>query len=266
MTVEGIFVKRRIICAALAVLALSAPAAAQGYGPSALPPHEILTILRSTGLDPLSQPVRRGPNYVLRAIDDADREVSVVVNARSGDVLSVTPVQTASRVQPNGGITMGPYEPMPRGWVPGADRPEAYRPPPPGGYRAGAPVVDDDEPMVEARPHAPPPGGAATQDANASPSEPHVITADPDRSGLLPPPPERFPQRVAPQAQPKPKPAKSAAAAAAPKPAPLPKPKPAQVSKAADSPVAKNIDMPAMSPLIVPEPAQRKAPVEETPD
>ena len=104
----------------------TAPAAAQGYGPDygpgygpgALPPHEILTILRSTGLDPLGQPVRRGPNYVLRAIDDTDREVSVVVNARSGDVLSVTPVQTASRMPPHGGITMGPYEPMPRGWVP----------------------------------------------------------------------------------------------------------------------------------------------------
>ncbi len=262
--------KRPIICAALALLVLTAPAAAQGYGPGALPPHEILTILRSTGLDPLSQPVRRGPNYVLRAIDDADREVSVVVSARSGDVLSVTPVQTASRIPPSGGITMGPYEPMPRGWVPGSDQPEAYRPPPPGGYRAGAPVVDDDdEPMVETRPRAlPPPGGVATRDVDASPSEPHVITADPDRSGLLPPPPERFPQRVAPHAAPntaaKPKPAKSAAAAA-PKPAPLPKPKPAQESKAAGAPVAKNIDMPTMSPLIVPEPPQRKAPVEETP-
>ena len=87
--------KRKMICAALAVLALSAPAAAQGYGPGGLPPHEILTILRSTGLDPLGQPMRRGPNYVLRAIDERDREVSVVVSARSGDVLSVMPVQTA---------------------------------------------------------------------------------------------------------------------------------------------------------------------------
>ena len=75
---------------------------------AALPPHEILTILRSTGLDPLGQPVRRGPNYVLRAIDERDREVSVVVSARSGDVLSVTPVQTASRMPPpRGGVTHG---------------------------------------------------------------------------------------------------------------------------------------------------------------
>ena len=50
--------------------------------------------------------------------------------------------------------------------------------------------------------------------------------AAPDRDGLLPPPPERFPQRVAP-APDKPKPAKREATAAAPKPAPVPKPKPA---------------------------------------
>ena len=100
-----------------------------GAGPAAaLPPHEILTILRSTGFDPLGQPVRRGPNYVLRAIDDNDREVRVVVSARSGDVLSVTPMQTASRMPPpRGGITMGPYERMPPGYVPSDSRIAAAR-------------------------------------------------------------------------------------------------------------------------------------------
>jgi len=104
-------VARRLIYAVLAVLALAAPAAAQGYEPGALPPQEILRILRSTGLDPIGQPMRRGPNYVLRAVDDSDREVSVVVSARGGRVLSVTPVQTASRLPP--GVSMGPYERMP---------------------------------------------------------------------------------------------------------------------------------------------------------
>src|SRR4029078_10983074 len=144
----GNFVKRKMIYAALAVLALSAPAAAQGYGPGGLPPHEILTILRSTGLDPLGQPVRRGPNYVLRAIDDSDREVSVVLSARSGDVLSVTPVQIASRMPPpRGGLTWGPYERMPPGSLP------------PGGPRAGASAVDedDDEPRTLGNPSAPRP-------------------------------------------------------------------------------------------------------------
>jgi hypothetical protein len=257
--VEGIFVKRRMIYSALAVLALSAPAAAQSYGPGGLPPHEILTILRSTGLDPLGQPMRRGPNYVLRAIDDRDREVSVVVSARSGDVLSVTPVQTASRMPPpRGGFTFGPYERMPPGTMP------------PGGYRAGAPVVDeDDEPNISGNPTPPrppgalpgappmrsgnaapmPPRGGAMQpygDDASPPSEPNVITADPDRSGLLPPPPERFPQRAAPSAPAKPKPVQRAAAAP-PKQAPLPRPKPAAKADAPPAPAWQAA--PAASPI-----------------
>ena len=54
--------------------------------------------------------------------------------------------------------------------------------------------------------------GRCRQDEASPPSEAHVITADPDRSGLLPPPPERFPQRAAPGAPPKPKPVQRAAA------------------------------------------------------
>jgi hypothetical protein len=262
---EGILVKRKIIYAALTVLVLSAPAAAQGYGPGGLPPHEIITILRSAGLDPIGQPVRRGPNYVLRAIDERDREVSVVVSARSGDVLSVTPVQTASRMPPpRGGLTWGPYERMPPGYIPR------------DGYRAGAPVVDEDgEPGIVENPNAPRPpaampGAPPMRSSNAAPlsprggaiergdapplSEPNVITADPDRSGMLPPPPERFPQRAAPSAPPKPV---KRAAAAPPKQAPLPKPKPA----------AKVDAPPAPAPQAAPEPAPQTPPPasEETP-
>src|SRR4029079_9168299 len=98
-------------------------AGSQGDAPGGCRPYKILRILRSTGLDPLGQPVRRGPNYVLRAIDDSDREVRVVVSARSGGVQSVTPIQTASRVPPGG--SMGPYERMPPGYIP------------PGAYRSG---------------------------------------------------------------------------------------------------------------------------------
>ena len=258
--------KRKMIYAALAVLALSAPAAAQNYGPGGLPPHEILTILRSTGLDPLGQPVRRGPNYVLRAVDERDREVSVVVSARSGDVLSVTPVQTASRMPPQrGGLSWGPYERMPPGYLP------------PGGYRGGSLVDDedeDDEPIsgnpYPPRPPSALPGAPPMRSSNAAPlsprsgvierrdapplSEPNVITADPDRSGMLPPPPERFPQRAAPAAPPKPV---KRAAAAPPKQAPLPKPKPA----------AKVDAPPAPAPEAAPEPAQQTPPAggDETP-
>jgi hypothetical protein len=85
------------------------------------------------------------------------------------------------------------------------------------------------------------------------PSVPNVIRADPDRSGMLPPPPERFPQRAAPPAQPKPV---KRAAAAPPKQAPLPKPKPAATSDVA----------PPAAPQAAPDPAQQTAPgSDETP-
>jgi hypothetical protein len=62
-------------------------------GPApALPPHEILTSVRSTGLEPLSRPMRFGGAYSLRAADPAGREVRVIADARTGRVLRISPV------------------------------------------------------------------------------------------------------------------------------------------------------------------------------
>ena len=109
---------------------------------------------------------------MLRAIDERDREVSVVVSARSGDVLSVTPVQTASRMPPpRGGLSWGPYERMPPGYVP------------PGGYRAGSPVDDDDdEPSIVDNPNAPRPPGAMP---GAPPMRSSNAAPLPPRSGAI---------------------------------------------------------------------------------
>ncbi len=278
---------QRLIYAALSVLALSVPAAAQGYEPrgyeprgyeprsyeprgyepGAMPPYEVFTMLRSAGLDPVGAPARRGPNYVLRAFDRSDREVRVVVDARSGDILSVRPIAMASREQPlppRGG--MGAYERMPPGYVPR----DTYR----GGSNARPSIDDDDDDAPPPRGYSPRPQGMTPgpgtlpRSSNAVPPrnnggnngamrprdnddidvdvdvdidtrsapqrDPSVIRADPERSGMLPPPPERFPQRAAPAAPSKPKPVQPAqrsepvqrSAAAPPKQAPLPKPKP----------------------------------------
>jgi hypothetical protein len=273
-----------MIYTALAVLALSTPAAAQSYQPGArpagvMPPYEILTMVRSTGFDPIGQPVRRGPNYVLRAVDDTDREVNLVINARTGDILSVTPIQTASRMPP--GVSMGPYERMPPGYVPPGGRGGDSLPDtdddeddvPPRNYGAPRPPGAVPGPLPRSSNAAPPPprGGAMPPDDDeASPPSrsgaPNVITADPDRSGVLPPPPERFPQRVAPAAPPKPKPV-TRAAAAPPKAAPLPKPKPGAT---ADAPPAPAQPAPAQQSWpSIPEPARApaKSPAaEETPN
>jgi hypothetical protein len=128
--------KQRLLYAVLATFAVAAPVAAepqrlaQNFVADALPPYEIVTIIRSAGLDPLGPPLRRGSSYALHAIGGDDREVRVLVDARSGEILSITPMRTASRL-PHGGVTLGPYERMPPGYIP-----------------AGPPVEYEDEPPV----------------------------------------------------------------------------------------------------------------------
>lgn len=326
--------KQRWIVAALSVLAFSAPAAAadplrlaQAVEAGLLPPHEIITIVRSTRLDPIGRPVLRGPNYVVRALDEGDREMRVIVSARRGEVLRIVPVHTASRMPPpGGGYATEPYERM--------ERYERAAPAPryvaPEGYRYGArpPVVDDDDddlpyeqqaprppgnvpgnfsgasarpgtappprtgyadppPVIRSTPPAsgpgvargtdlpppssgalPPPSGARTSTtANppraATPTQQSasrdVYTPEPDRGGgMLPPPPERFPQRVAPAPE-KPKPVKREAASAAPKAAPLPKPKPATPASAtAPKPAAPAAAPAAPAPAASPPAAENK--------
>ncbi|MEI8153910.1 MAG: hypothetical protein WCG92_20325 [Hyphomicrobiales bacterium] len=253
---------------AFAMLALPGTALAQGFEPGSLPPYEVLTIVRSTGLDPVGRPMRNGPNYVMHAIDNAYREVRVVISARSGEILSVTPLAVSRQMPPpRGGITMGPYERMPSNYAP------------PGAYRLGAPIDegdDDDAPPrgYGVQPPALVPGAPLPRSSNAAPlprggavpdddyddapqqrSAPRAIPADPDRRAMLPPPPERFPQRAAPPAQPKPKPV-TRAAAAPPKAAPLPKAKPAgeavapaqALTKAWPTTPAPSADAPAAAP------------------
>ena len=226
-----------------------------------VPPYEVLTIVRSAGLDPIGQPARRGPVYILRAIDDDDREVRVVVDARHGDIVSITPVMTASRDLP-------PRELPPRYRMDPYERAEPYEAPPPR-YRSGPPIIYETEPPLE-RPRASVPvdpryGRQALPPPVRGSEPPPVIYGDrppdgierrplasprsiepaapqasiepdirPGSDGLLPPPPERFPQRVPPPAA-KPTPPKRAAAAP-PRQAPLPKPRPADSAKVESAP------------------------------
>jgi hypothetical protein len=237
-------------------LAVPTAAGAQQIISGGLPPYEIVTIVRSTGLDPIDFPVRRGALYVLHALDHRDRDVRVLIDARSGNIVSVTPVMTASRMPP-GGVTMGPYERMP-GPPPGYISRE-----PPGVYRGGPPiVVDEDGPTViyGSRPPAPVPGApppvvrATPQGGNAAPQRGNVASRiepddmlEPGRSGAgaLPPPPERFPQRLPPAAE-KPKPAKRAADV--PKQAPLPKPRPLGAAPAPQPQPQHNDAVPPLAP------------------
>jgi hypothetical protein len=62
----------------------------------AQPAHDIVTRANEMGLDPIGQPQRRGPYYVLQAQDRRGRDVRVVADAQSGDIVSVAPVRVAN--------------------------------------------------------------------------------------------------------------------------------------------------------------------------
>lgn len=93
---------------------------------SVLPAHEIVTIIRSDGFEPLGRPVRRGPVYEVQAIDDFDTRVRVVVDARTGYIVAVRPVVIRLRgaaFYPPRRVWGPPYEevdpPLPPALVPG---------------------------------------------------------------------------------------------------------------------------------------------------
>jgi hypothetical protein len=215
---------------ALATPAVAEPARIAQGAPDIMPPYEVLTIIRSTGLQPLDRPVRRGSTYVLRAIGRTGEEMRVVVDARYGDILSVTPTASASRAAPGVGARIGPYEPM--------DSDEDLEPiGPPGLYRANPPVIYEPEtaPVYGPRPPAgvtaaPRAAQSVTPGPGPTPGSPGssqaVITPEPGENGLLPPPPERFPQRAAPAPERKAPAPKRAAQATPAKQPPLPRPKP----------------------------------------
>jgi hypothetical protein len=132
-----------IVCTGLLALGVSPSGAvdAQSAPPgqdAGVPPYEVLTSVRSMGLEPLTRPVRNGAAYALRAFDPSGQEVRVVVDARRGRVLHVSPlgprygVMPAPYGRPPGRIPMVPdgYGPSSRiaEMPPGAEGPAVYGP------------------------------------------------------------------------------------------------------------------------------------------
>jgi hypothetical protein len=115
-------VRRSSFYAAFALLVLAtAPAATQsherGNDSGSMASEEVMTLLRSTQFEPISLPTRRGPNYIVRALDQSDREVTLTINVRSGQITAVTPAENAPRLPLSSppGINMGEWPRMPVG-------------------------------------------------------------------------------------------------------------------------------------------------------
>jgi hypothetical protein len=102
-----------ILCAAPFGWAGAASAEPAGMTPGAaaegLPPGEILARVRSSGFDPVSRPLRNGQTFTLRALDRYELELNLVVDARTGRVLSANEVG-APRYAARRGPAYGPYD------------------------------------------------------------------------------------------------------------------------------------------------------------
>ncbi len=158
---------------AVAALSLAALFPAPATAQAELPAYEIVTIIRSAGLDPLGRPVRRGPAYVLRALDAYGQEVTVAVDARQGRILSVRPVMpVAAPYGPPGQAYVPPpysveppYAPQPYYPGPEFESDDGYEPIPPGlgGPRViYAPRAFNDVPRPPARVPSPKGKSAST--------------------------------------------------------------------------------------------------------
>jgi hypothetical protein len=164
------------LVAALAVAghALAQPAPPPVYPGTAypgagLPPHEIVTIVRSTGLEPMGSPVRQGPTYALRAVDPAGEEVRVIVDAQRGRIVKVIPLMAPRYAMP---LLRPPYGRPPR---PMAMVPEGYGPNP----RAAMLLPGAEAP--------PPPNAAGPGGVPGGPA--HAAGASPDPAVQAGPPP-----------------------------------------------------------------------------
>jgi hypothetical protein len=141
--------QRWFLIAAAAAFLGGAPANAQMLAADILPPYEVVTIVRSMGLNPIERPRWREGRYVMAATDRSGREVRVVVDAYSGQVIRVRPMDMGFYDGPRGyGVRPDPYDPRygapppPPRDIPGVP-PRYYDPRAPQTQQPG--YEDDDE-------------------------------------------------------------------------------------------------------------------------
>jgi hypothetical protein len=147
-----------LACLLAASKGLSAQPAPPAYPAPAhpgLPPHEIITIVRSTGLEPLSPAARRGSVYALRAVDPAGQEVRVLVDARLGRIVRVVPLgprYAAPAMPPPYGQPPGRIATVPDGYGPSSRMlpPAGDGPPVNGGALSPMTRVSPPHPAVQA--------------------------------------------------------------------------------------------------------------------
>ena len=179
------FIARLAAPAVIVGALVAGPAGAQPAPMVAgLPAFEIVTILRSTGFEPIGRPVRAPGVFFVRAIDPYDEEVRLTVDARSGRILAVRPMALAPLAPPAPYFAPVPglrrfYRPPLHGDVAGFEDATGALPLPPRVIPAprSAPKLAQAAPLPRPRPtqaaSAPPtPAATAPPPAAAVPVEP----------------------------------------------------------------------------------------------
>lgn len=183
-----------------------------------VPPHEVLTMLRSTSFEPLGRPVRQGANYIVRAVDRRGEEVRLVVDAYSGRVRSVAPTGHGPRYAAP--VARSPYD------GPGLLPPPYYGPGygrgyGPGPYYGPGPRVVRVLPDYDDEPAYYGPGGYPMEPRMAPPPR---VSPPQTRAAAKPPLPRARPSESPAAAAPQPTPVQAAPEPAAPEPAAGPAP------------------------------------------
>jgi hypothetical protein len=205
---EGRVLRNRIALGALLVGLAATAASAQQIVPIypvvpagfALPPYEVVALVRSTGLEPLSRPLRYGRTYGLRAVDPvAGQEFHVVVDARLGRVVRIVPILSPGLAMP---VMPPPYVRLPYGV---AAVPDGYGPT----SRIAPQSPGAEKPAASSAPRTAPPAGPplprprpkiATTRAPAMPAPP----AAPDAPAAAQPAPAAAPIAATPSPLPVP--------------------------------------------------------------
>jgi hypothetical protein len=198
-----------------------------------LPASEILMVVRSSGLRPLTQPERRGSRYVLLASDNMGGQLRVMVSARDGRIVHAEPAHDPRFA----------YHPVrPRGLIPGVPPQQAAMPAP-----YPAPNLKDPTPPLPRTARATPQPAPAKQD--------HRLASAPDTTASIPARPATTPL-------PRPRPVIAANETAAPAAAPAPA---AQAAPQETSPEAETSPAPAARPAAAaPSAAPATKPATET--
>jgi hypothetical protein len=200
------------LCAAAVTLVLSAPFAlrAQGvpqpYPPdypspysatsAGLPPYEIVTIVRSSGFDPVSRPQRQGALFVVRAFDESGRLMQVFVDPRRALVVRVVPAMPREALVPPSAVPSG------RGAADGSADP--------GSRRSDLPEGADAGPGGSPLRAGPKPAARSTASAPAATQGPPLPRPRPKTASLAPPEPASPRSSMMEAAAPTPQPTPSA--------------------------------------------------------